>query len=818
MKKLLTLTLCLIVLLALFCTAAQAEREPRDVKYYFLVSVTDCTSDFPVRRSCENSNGSIMMSTVRQDGSTGPTWSAGVGYRDWDHENATIWYYKGCEKGTTTKPTHLDESCAIDGFPTLIWLKGARTGDHSYGYIWNLNSTYTSTEKITLWVSSTGSSFVEVQSWQQTASASLDEFDEDMEVDEENLPAPTWIRGISGPSTIPIPQLNHADEKDHFYAEVDDQYGNQWRAGISTVIYDIAEPHMGLSMGTTSGILTTSPNAASLNSGVTSFRVLVRARWLKDILYPDKAVGMYVDFVYPKYLLTYYSEGTAIALYDAYYGTSWTHPADIPATKKNDNDNHYIFTGWESSPRTVQVTGNMNFNATYRAEAHSLMINGTYTCMYCPVCDRIVRDCTPADFLSGAGTSSSPYLIRDKDDWEHLCSYVAGGKSTSQKYFRLDSNISVTTMLGASGSGKAFSGIFDGAGHTLNCQISSDETYTAPFPSIQSATIKNLKVTGRINGTWKAACLVGQASGTTRIVNCRIGTSVVIDGTVFESTDVTVDSGIICNASGAVYITGCALSGWFYDGYYDTGSFWAKANGVQIHLKDCVDATHSNRPVGFGGVPSGSSTANVYWLGSNAEYSAWGKLGRAVTADDGIEIGFGTPTATYSVSGIVAYGTGLKYDGTFYAGAGDVLDLGLSCDNVPEGTIATAYVVDWHPLAGHGNTWTLTMPNADANIGALFIQVFGHADFTLPAFLTEVEEYAFEGAAMSSVEVPQNCTSIGAGAFKNCRSLDKIRIPANCAIGDGAFDGCGLVIVYGSKDSDAESYCSHHDNCYFVEE
>jgi hypothetical protein len=71
---------------------------------------------------------------------------------------------------------------------------------------------------------------------------------------------------------------------------------------------------------------------------------------------------------------------------------------------------------------------------------------------------------------------------------------------------------------------------------------------------------------------------------------------------------------------------------------------------------------------------------------------------------------------------------------------------------------------------------------------------------------------------MSVVFVPATCTSIGPRAFKDCSALTQIRIPAGCAIGADAFDGCTQVFVYSTAGSPAETYCQGHENCVFVEE
>lgn len=114
---------------------------------------------------------------------------------------------------------------------------------------------------------------------------------------------------------------------------------------------------------------------------------------------------------------------------------------------------------------------------------------------------------------------------------------------------------------------------------------------------------------------------------------------------------------------------------------------------------------------------------------------------------------------------------------------------------------------------------TLSDPNDHYGTIAFIIPAppFGAPDFTLPAALTTVEAEAFEGIAASIVDVPESCTGIGDRAFRNCPNLTQIRIPAGCALGADVFDGCAMVIVFGSAGSSAEAYCQSRANCVFVE-
>ena len=110
--------------------------------------------------------------------------------------------------------------------------------------------------------------------------------------------------------------------------------------------------------------------------------------------------------------------------------------------------------------------------------------------------------------------------------------------------------------------------------------------------------------------------------------------------------------------------------------------------------------------------------------------------------------------------------------------------------------------------------WRFIMPGTPVTVRVTL--GFGTPDFTLPAFLTTVEEEAFEGIAASVVDIPESCVSIGAHAFRNCPNLTQIRIPDGCALGTDVFDSCEMVYVFGTAGSPAETYCNAHDNCVFV--
>ena len=65
----------------------------------------------------------------------------------------------------------------------------------------------------------------------------------------------------------------------------------------------------------------------------------------------------------------------------------------------------------------------------------------------------------------------------------------------------------------------------------------------------------------------------------------------------------------------------------------------------------------------------------------------------------------------------------------------------------------------------------------------------------LPSYTTVIEANAFEGIGASAIIVPENCTEIKAGAFKNCLNLRKIILPKDCVISESAFEGCSPNLV-----------------------
>ncbi len=135
---------------------------------------------------------------------------------------------------------------------------------------------------------------------------------------------------------------------------------------------------------------------------------------------------------------------------------------------------------------------------------------------------RAVSTFTPA---GGSGTSASPYLIANQTQLNSLAGYVNSGGSTSGKYYKLTENITLSgnhTPIG--NSSYKFQGNFDGDGHSIDSLniTGTASTTLGFFGYINGATIKNVYLkSGTISNTYDSGALVGSATGSITIENCR---------------------------------------------------------------------------------------------------------------------------------------------------------------------------------------------------------------------------------------------------------------------------------------------------------
>lgn len=134
--------------------------------------------------------------------------------------------------------------------------------------------------------------------------------------------------------------------------------------------------------------------------------------------------------------------------------------------------------------------------------------------------------------LSGSGTAADPYLIGSDADWETFVSYINDkGGDYRYKNYKLTADIHVTSMVGKNDDTNAFKGIFDGNGHTMTLNLTTDgnSNFFAPFRYVGGSTFKRLHIAGKITSNcYYVASLVGHHRwGTLNIHNCWSSVDIV---------------------------------------------------------------------------------------------------------------------------------------------------------------------------------------------------------------------------------------------------------------------------------------------------
>ena len=323
------------------------------------------------------------------------------------------------------------------------------------------------------------------------------------------------------------------------------------------------------------------------------------------------------------------------------------------------------------------------------------------------------------------------YVINNKNDWDRFCLRVDEGLSNySGATVRLTDNIEdpVTTMAGTSET-NSFQGTFDGQGHTLTIaygtsQVRLSESNAAPFRFVNGATIMNLHVTGSIyTSSQFAAGFIAKSTGNATILNSRssvaINSSINYDGT----------HGCFIAVTDWATITGCLFDGSMTttNGTYNCGGFigWVNTNGISV----------SNSVMAPSSVSSGMLVSNFvrnYWnsdFTSNCYYipvtnlpTDQGKQARTISAGENVAslAISGTPTATYSVSGITVFGAnkGIMVGSSIYAAQNDVVDLALTANPPTNYTVDTYTASAGSITTNSATSATLTMPNENVTIGA----------------------------------------------------------------------------------------------------
>ena len=326
-----------------------------------------------------------------------------------------------------------------------------------------------------------------------------------------------------------------------------------------------------------------------------------------------------------------------------------------------------------------------------------------------------------AQYSDGSGTEADPYQISSAEDWNKLCENVNSGTTYRDNYFQLTQNISVTRVVGSrSGDDyRTFNGTFDGGGHTLTVNYTTDAEFCGPFCFTYGATIENLHTAGTINTSNQNAGGVVGRNGTDCLTLINVTSSMTINSTC---SGIALHGGLVGWTVNADLI-GCAFTGRLL-GENSTecgGLIGTKTNteNSSANITDClfaptnVTVSTSNActlaRISTGGVVNITNSYYTQALGTPQ-----GKRARSIIAGEYVTVENAGDATAYNVSGITSYDVGIKYNGVLYAGKDDAVNLNLGYTWSDD--FAPAFRASGGTLAGSANSYTLTMPDNDVRI------------------------------------------------------------------------------------------------------
>ncbi len=290
--------------------------------------------------------------------------------------------------------------------------------------------------------------------------------------------------------------------------------------------------------------------------------------------------------------------------------------------------------------------------------------------------------------IAGEGTEESPYFITTEEQWNIVGTLLLKGNSFSGKCLRLANDIQTSNMIGT--QGHPFRGIFDGGNHKLKINYTATEEFCAPFYHVNGATIRNLRLEGKIypESCSYAASIVGHSEGNTSLKACR--SSVSLQATPNTNARIAGLAGLV--NGGSLTIEGCvfegnlhALASLFQDNSFRASGFVALAgNDIPVTITNSLFAPNqlygdgAKTFVNYQGNGTRITISNSYYTRSLG--TPQGKQGYRHSVPP---VDLGSELTTYAGSGITAYENGLSFNGYYYNNnaAGNKVTLYDQADN-----------------------------------------------------------------------------------------------------------------------------------------
>lgn len=216
----------------------------------------------------------------------------------------------------------------------------------------------------------------------------------------------------------------------------------------------------------------------------------------------------------------------------------------------------------------------------------------------------------------GSGSGSEPFTIASKTDWQTFCNRIAAGEDNLNAKMTADVDLG-TDIIMAGTTQYNYAGTFDGQGHTLKFDWTSEEGELAPFKRMYRGTIKNLRTQGKIRSNGRLL------SG----LICVVEETATISGCVSDVDIMNNDkggpvyfAGMIAGTFDAdITLTDCLVKGTFTattdQGRSTMAGFICDLNG-KCTLENCLYAgTNNSDTEGYTATfARGATVKNCYYV------------------------------------------------------------------------------------------------------------------------------------------------------------------------------------------------------------
>ena len=220
-------------------------------------------------------------------------------------------------------------------------------------------------------------------------------------------------------------------------------------------------------------------------------------------------------------------------------------------------------------------------------------------------------------------TEKDYYEIASAADWKTFCNLINSAEQPSVDT-KLKNDIDLGTEINMVGMrGIAYTGTFDGQGHTITIDWNAHgtDTYVALFPFVTNATIKNLRVTGKMTSDSQPLSVFSLAArGTTTYEHCISDVKITSGNT--NSSYCAAGMVLSAHPESKITFNDCIVAG-DINGTVDNsqqhmgGFVSAQADGATCTFNNCLYTGTNNAKGGYAFAPK-PTLHNCYYVNAFA--------------------------------------------------------------------------------------------------------------------------------------------------------------------------------------------------------